>query len=85
MRIATDLQLSGPVAQYGRSQGIVAGVAEELTARFAQCLRENILAGGTAEAEAAPQAVQPASGLSIGFGAMVRIVRRLFARLFGGT
>ena len=83
VRIATDLQLSGPVAQYGRSQGIVAGVAEEMTARFALCLRENILAGGTSEAAGGSQADQAASGVSIGFGALMRIVRRLFGRLFG--
>jgi carbon monoxide dehydrogenase subunit G len=83
--IATDLQLSGPVAQYGRSQGIVAGVAEEMTARFAQCLRENILSGSaTPDADVAPPAVAPASGLSIGLGALMRAIRRLFARLFGG-
>jgi carbon monoxide dehydrogenase subunit G len=85
VRIATDLQLSGPVAQYGRSQGIVAGVAEEMTARFAQCLRANILASGKPEAAATLQAGAPASGLSIGFGALMRIVRRLVARLFAGT
>ena len=84
VRIATDLQLSGPVAQYGRSQGIVAGVAEEMTARFAQCLRENILAGGKPEAAVAPQTGAPASGLSIGVGALIRVLRRLVARLFGG-
>ncbi len=85
VRIATDLQLSGPVAQYGRSQGIVAGVAEEMTARFAQRLRENILAGEQAEPAAAPPAPLPASGLAIGFGGLLRALRRLFARLFGGA
>ena len=85
VRIATDLQLSGPVAQYGRSQGIVAGVAEEMTARFAQCLRQNILAGAKPEAAAAPQAAESVSALSIGFGALMRIVRRFFARLVGRT
>ena len=86
VRIAADLQLSGPVAQYGRSQGIVAGVAEEMIGRFAQCLREDILAAGeTPEAAIAPKAAEPASGLSIGFGALMRIIRRVFTRFFGGT
>lgn len=94
VRIHTDLQLSGPVAQYGRSQGIVAGVSEEMISRFAQCLKDNIL---SAEAPADPTAVivdskisQPsspapaaASGLSIGFGALARMIRRFFANLFG--
>lgn len=83
VRIATDLQLSGPVAQYGRSQGIVAGVAEEMIGRFAQCLQEKMLANAKPADKAAGSA--PASGLSIGFGALMRMVRRLFARLFGGT
>jgi hypothetical protein len=79
VRIVTDLQLSGPVAQFGRSQGIIASVSEEMVGRFAQCLRENIL---TSEA---PPAAEAASGLSIGFGALLRLVRRFFARLFGRT
>jgi hypothetical protein len=48
--------------------------------RFAQCLRENILASDAP----APRPVEAASGLSIGFGALLRLVRRFFARLFGG-
>lgn len=80
VRIATDLQLSGPVAQYGRSQGIITGVAEEMTARFAQCLQDNILAGGPRP----PQPIEAASGFSIGLGALKRAIRRFLARLFGG-
>jgi carbon monoxide dehydrogenase subunit G len=86
VRIITDLQLSGPVAQYGRSQGIVAGVAEEMIGRFARCLRENILASNKATDTAiAPTAAGPASGLSIGFGALMRVIRRFFARWFHGS
>jgi hypothetical protein len=79
VRIITELQLSGPVAQYGRSQGIIASVSEEMIGRFAQCLRENILANSAS----APQPAEAASGLSIGFGALLRLVRHFFARLFG--
>lgn len=79
VRIVTDLQLSGPVAQYGRSQGIIASVSEEMIGRFAARLRENILA----REPAAPRPAAAASGLSIGFGALLRLIRRFFARLFG--
>src|SRR3546814_15434962 len=41
--ITTDLQLSGMVAQYGRSAGIVAAVSEEMTRDFAACLRARIV------------------------------------------
>ncbi len=82
VRIVTDLQLSGPVAQYGRSQGIIASVSEEMIGRFAACLRENILASDAAAP--APRPAAAASGLSIGFGALLRLIRRFFARLFGG-
>lgn len=80
VRIVTDLQLSGPVAQYGRSQGIIASVSEEMIGRFAACLRENIL---TSEAPATRPAAA-ASGLSIGFGALMRLIRRFLAGLLGG-
>lgn len=93
VRIVTDLQLSGPVAQYGRSAGIIKSVSAEMTARFADCLRQRILAErGTAvpppccagEAEtpagpAAPAPAAPAGGFSILWGA----VRRWLAGLFG--
>ena len=87
VKIVTDLQLSGPVAQYGRSQGVIASVAEEMIDRFAACLRENILAAETtAPGEPAPTpsaSAAPASGVSIGFGALIRMIKRFFAGLFG--
>jgi carbon monoxide dehydrogenase subunit G len=87
VRIVTDLQLSGPVAQYGRSQGVIASVAEEMIDRFAACLRDNILAADTAAPDTvtapAENAPAPASGVSIGFGALLRMIRRFFAGLFG--
>ena len=86
VRITTDLQLSGPVAQYGRSQGVVASVSEEMIARFAQCLKDDILASDAAPTDEAPAPAQPttpASGAAIGFGALLRMIRSFFARLFG--
>ena len=84
--IVTDLQLAGPIAQYGRSQGVIAGVSAEMVARFATCLRENILAGEPTGEVAAPDsrlAARPASGVAIGFGALMRMLRTFFRKLFG--
>jgi len=94
VHIATDLQLSGPIAQYGRSAGIIKSVSEEMTARFADCLRQRILAerdtaalppccAGEAAISAvpAPASAAPAGGLSILWGAS----RRWLAGLFGGN
>ncbi len=89
VRIETELQLSGPVAQYGRSQGVILSVSEEMIDRFATALKRDILAADTAAAPdtqpASPttDTPPPASGVSIGFGAVLRMIRRFFANLFG--
>lgn len=86
VHIVTDLQLAGPIAQYGRSQGVIASVSEEMIDRFATCLRENILLSegmGDGAGDAAPRAAQPASGVSIGLGALLRMIRGFFGKLFG--
>lgn len=90
VRIETELQLSGPVAQYGRSQGVILSVSEEMIDRFAAALKRDILAADTsatsdasAPAPAADTSPPPASGVSIGFGAVLRMIRRFFAGLFG--
>lgn len=82
--ITTDLQLAGSVAQYGRGQGVIAAVSQEMTEQFAQCLRRDILGvepgvepGGAAGGRAAGA---PASGLGILWGALMRAIRRLFGR-----
>jgi carbon monoxide dehydrogenase subunit G len=71
--IVTDLQLAGPVAQYGR--GLVQDVSAQLVTQFANCLREQLEANPGGEAEAAPAArAQPAqapvSGLRLGLSAI---------------
>ena len=89
VRIETELQLSGPVAQYGRSQGVILSVSEEMIDRFATALKQDILATDTSATSdaSAPRAAAdtppPASGVSIGFGAVLRMIRRFFAGLFG--
>jgi carbon monoxide dehydrogenase subunit G len=90
VRIETELQLSGPVAQYGRSQGVILSVSEEMIDRFAAALKKDILAADSSAASEAPATSAatdtpppPASGVSIGFGAVMRMIRRFFAGLFG--
>lgn len=90
VRIETELQLSGPVAQYGRSQGVILSVSEEMIDRFAAALKKDILAAetsDTSDASTPPPAADtpppPASGVSIGLGAVIRMIRRFFANLFG--
>lgn len=90
VRIETELQLSGPVAQYGRSQGVILSVSEEMIDRFAAALKKDILAAETSDTSdastpppAADTPLPPASGVSIGLGAVIRMIRRFFANLFG--
>jgi carbon monoxide dehydrogenase subunit G len=88
--IVTDLTMSGAVAQYGR--GIVADVAGQLTAKFADCLKAQLVtspssSGSSTEAaereSAAAPEVKPISGLSLGVGAIGRMIAGFFSRLLG--
>jgi hypothetical protein len=80
--------LSGAVAQYGR--GIVQDVSAQLVSRFADCLKAQLAAESAGTEEAAAEAAaavaqqaKPVSGLSLGAGAFLRAVGRMFGRLFG--
>jgi carbon monoxide dehydrogenase subunit G len=78
-RVDTDLTLSGSVAQYGRGAGIVKGVAEQLTAQFAQNLSARIAAGRGAGGEtAAPQRTEAISGLGLLCAAVKGMLRKWF-------
>ena len=88
--IVTDLQLAGPIAQYGRSQGVIASVSAEMIDRFAACLKENILsddaAGENAETHQPAGPAEPvaaASGFSIMLGALKRSICQFMRRLIG--
>jgi carbon monoxide dehydrogenase subunit G len=73
--IATDLTLSGPVAQYG--QGLIQDISSQLVESFAECLQAQIaLPADDASAEATPPA-KPIAGLRL----LVRSLRRALARL----
>jgi carbon monoxide dehydrogenase subunit G len=78
-RVETDLTLSGSVAQYGRGAGIVKGVAEQLTAQFAQNLSAQIAVGRGAAGEAAgPQRAEAVSGLALLWATLKEMLRRWF-------
>lgn len=84
--IATDLQLAGAVAQYGR--GMVESVASQLTASFAECLKAQLVtppaaAGaetGAGPAAAAPAAARPVGGLRLGLRALLDVLTKPFRR-----
>jgi uncharacterized protein len=77
--IVTDLQLMGPVAQYGR--GLVQDVSSQLVGQFADRLEKQLAAAAPGEAEvpAAAQA-RPVGGIRLGLGALWRSFTRLFKR-----
>lgn len=78
-RVDTDLTMSGSVAQYGRGAGIVKGVAEQLTAQFAQNLSAQIAAARGAVGEApAPRKAEAISGLALLCAALKAMLRRWF-------
>jgi uncharacterized protein len=65
---ASDVTLSGAVAQYGRGVGIMKAVADEIIARFAKNLEQEIAIGGV---EAAPM-----SAAGVLWGAGKRIFKK---------
>jgi carbon monoxide dehydrogenase subunit G len=77
--IVTDLQLAGPVAQYGR--GLVQDVSLQLVGQFADCLKKQLAASTPEEAAAAVAGqTRPVGGLRLGLGALMRSLARLFKR-----
>lgn len=78
--IDTDLSLAGAVAQYGRAQGVIAGVSQVMVDAFAQNLRRRIAAspdatggsGGPSIAMPADNAPVPALSLFSLLGALIR-------------
>tara|TARA_B100000989_G_scaffold287290_1_gene256793 strand:+ start:180 stop:746 length:567 start_codon:yes stop_codon:yes gene_type:complete len=75
VRVTTDLNLIGPVAQYGRSQGIIAAVSEEMVGQFAKCLEERVISGK--KVELAEQNDASASGITIFMGALKRWISKI--------
>ena len=72
--IATDLTLSGAVAQYGR--GMIADVSAALVTQFADCLQAQLTASPEEASAALSAAAKPVAGLPLALAAL----RRAFAR-----
>jgi carbon monoxide dehydrogenase subunit G len=73
--VATELTLSGAVAQYGR--GIVQDVTAQLVDQFAACLASQLTAATPAEAAAAVEArARPVGGIRLLLRALLRRLRR---------
>jgi carbon monoxide dehydrogenase subunit G len=86
--IATDVNLSGAVAQYGRGAGIIQAVAAELIGQFAEALRAMIARDAPPPTEApsaAPVAPPPppAAAPIGGFGLIWRVMLGWLRSLFG--
>lgn len=76
--VATELQLTGAVAQYGR--GIVQDVSQQLVRSFAECLKAQLVAPpGEAGATVAGQS-EPVRGVRLGLGAIWGRITAIFSR-----
>jgi len=84
VRVASDLTLSGSVAQHARGGGVVKEMAQQLTAQFAKNLTALVAAQGESEkaathtSPARPPGVAPISGFALLFAAIKAWLRRLF-------
>jgi carbon monoxide dehydrogenase subunit G len=83
--ITTDLNLSGSVAQYGRSTGMIQTIAAQLINQFAKSLEKQIASSASGDAQVAdaassPQgsAAKPIGAFSLVAGAMWTSVKRPF-------
>ena len=89
----SSVDLSGSVAQYGRGQGMITDLTQQLVTRFAlnlELLTASPAPPGTAPAAGSPETPKPASAAAqeaeVGgllAGALWRTVLRFLARLFG--
>jgi carbon monoxide dehydrogenase subunit G len=76
--VATDLALTGAVAQYGR--GLVEDVSQQLVKSFADCLRAQLVAAPEEAAAAVAAQAKPVGGLRLGLGAIWRRIARIVRR-----
>jgi carbon monoxide dehydrogenase subunit G len=94
VKIHTDLQLSGSVAQYGRGAGMIQDLASQIIGQFADNLSKQIEAdqpaadaAPAAPADTAPPPQQPAAPAQVGgmafkvlWNQIVRSIRGLFGK-----
>ena len=94
VRIHTNLQLSGAIAQYGRGVGMVADLAQHIIGQFAECLQTRLLGPGSEAgegggegapaAEEAPAQAAPVQMGGLGFKVLWNAILRGLRGLFGG-
>jgi carbon monoxide dehydrogenase subunit G len=86
--VATDLSISGALAQFGR--GMIADVSQRMAGQFARCLAARMAAeaagpagpgGGAKAAVPLPTAAEPVGGIRLALWALVRAIWRAIARL----
>jgi len=81
--VATDLNLSGSIAQYGRASGMIEGVATALIGQFAENLKAQLEASNedAVGVDAQPtSAVKPISGFSLLLKGLWNAILGLFRR-----
>jgi hypothetical protein len=81
MRISQDINLSGPLAQYGR--GMIQDVSGSLMDEFAGRIQADLSRKNGAPASAPTRQKNSVSGLKLGWIAFKRGIGRFFKKLFG--
>ena len=88
--IATSLQLSGAVAQYGRGVGMVKDLSQQIIGQFAENLKKNVIDAETDESGAATdetataQDTPPPVAAPVQVGGMgLKVIWNAIKRLFG--
>jgi len=83
MRISQDIDLSGPLAQYGR--GMIQDVSGSLMNEFADRIQADLSRGknGVAPAASARKKKNQVSGFKLGWIAFKSGIARFFKKLFG--
>jgi carbon monoxide dehydrogenase subunit G len=95
VRLKTDLNLSGSVAQYGRSSGMIKDVADHLIGEFAKNLEKklqtdrpesaNTPAADDEDRGSRPAETERSSGATpiSGLALFIHLIKRRLARIFG--
>lgn len=90
MRITQDIDLTGPLAQYGR--GMIQDVSGSLMDEFAGRIKAELSRSSAAvagdgrpayESDQPPAAAKPVSGFRLGWIAIKKGIARFFRRIFG--
>ncbi|HXF54864.1 MAG TPA: SRPBCC family protein [Hyphomicrobiaceae bacterium] len=85
VRLETELQLSGMVAQYGRATGMVEALSSEIVAQFAKALHAELASADPAHAPAKPTAASEARATKAPVFGLAMLWRALLAWLRGAT